>query len=338
MPLNQSLLITALWFFFLFCIEEIFDLFLLYRERFVFRKEIAQARAANSQRAGELAVHPSRWVRMECAKNPNTPSSSLLELAGAFPIEVLENPIFPMLLMERPDFATAINSSFWVDTRLPRELILMAIQHPSERVLSAVSSNLSLTTAEKALLAKRLTHRARYPLLDQLGFLEVLLFSLSKEEKLRAFVAHLPECVLYKRLSQDPNPGVRRHVVSNPWVLRNKKLLLRLAQDPDINVRCAVVSRAPWRLPLSLFLQDPSWEVRVELARCREYGKTQSPEIIAILWALVSDPDCRVRYSLFGRHPDHTPPQIREQLASDPCVMKRQQSTETCEQCPMRVR
>lgn len=57
---------------------------------------------------GELARSSDRTTRQYVAANPNTPTEVLLNLGEEFPEQVLENPIFSLLLLENPNLVAEI--------------------------------------------------------------------------------------------------------------------------------------------------------------------------------------------------------------------------------------
>ena len=57
---------------------------------------------------GELGGSSDRITRQNVALNPNTPTEVLLKLGAEFPEELLENPIFSLLLLENPNLVGQI--------------------------------------------------------------------------------------------------------------------------------------------------------------------------------------------------------------------------------------
>jgi len=56
----------------------------------------------------ELALSTDQKTRQEVAGNPNTPSDVILELGAEFPSQILDNPMFPLLLLENPNLLAEI--------------------------------------------------------------------------------------------------------------------------------------------------------------------------------------------------------------------------------------
>lgn len=59
---------------------------------------------ANFELLQELYSYNDRSINEGIASNPNTPPKILVELLKTFPQQVVSNPIFPLLLLENPNF------------------------------------------------------------------------------------------------------------------------------------------------------------------------------------------------------------------------------------------
>lgn len=80
--------------------------------------KLARLVAKNSSAPPELLEKLSngfniyRWddeVRRNVVANPNTPTNVLIDFAGAYPNEFLQNPILPLLALENPQFLNSAN-------------------------------------------------------------------------------------------------------------------------------------------------------------------------------------------------------------------------------------
>lgn len=75
------------------------------------------------ERLGELVEKDaSRAIHEAIAQNPNTPTYLLLKLFKNFPLEVINNPVIPLLLLENPNFYEEFylaNFSVFEQVRLP---------------------------------------------------------------------------------------------------------------------------------------------------------------------------------------------------------------------------
>ncbi|WP_414514888.1 hypothetical protein [Nostoc sp. PCC 9305] len=56
----------------------------------------------------ELALSTDKITRQSVAGNPNTPSDVLLKLGAEFPSQLLDNPVFPLLLLENLNLVAEI--------------------------------------------------------------------------------------------------------------------------------------------------------------------------------------------------------------------------------------
>jgi hypothetical protein len=73
-------------------------------------RRVAQNPNAPSELLQKLSQHSDRFTRQNVTANPNTPIEILLELAASFPEVFLENPILPLLQLEKPDFLQTLST------------------------------------------------------------------------------------------------------------------------------------------------------------------------------------------------------------------------------------
>ncbi|MBE9176758.1 hypothetical protein IQ225_18170 [Synechocystis salina LEGE 06155] len=93
----------------------------------------------------ELSHSKDQSVREACAGNPNTPTEVLLLLAGQFTEQLLENPVFELLLIENPNLVAqfpkrSLNSLVKRDTT-PVSFLRWAAENGEENTLSALLVN-----------------------------------------------------------------------------------------------------------------------------------------------------------------------------------------------------
>lgn len=69
------------------------------------KRQVASNPSTLPEELRELAKSGDRTIRQNLAANPNTPTDVLFELGAEFPEQVLENPIFSLLLLENPNLA-----------------------------------------------------------------------------------------------------------------------------------------------------------------------------------------------------------------------------------------
>ncbi|MBV6628285.1 MAG: hypothetical protein KI793_36090 [Rivularia sp. (in: Bacteria)] len=93
----------------------------------------------------DLSSNSDRIIRANIAGNPNTPTDILLELGADFPQQLLENPVFSLLLLENPNFVADIPvatllSLLKIDGVSPQFLEL-ASNHDDVEVLLTIAMN-----------------------------------------------------------------------------------------------------------------------------------------------------------------------------------------------------
>ena len=66
-------------------------------------RQLAKGETTAPEVLAQLATNEDRETRRSVAENPNTPTGILLKLGAEFPEELLNNPIFDLLLLEKPN-------------------------------------------------------------------------------------------------------------------------------------------------------------------------------------------------------------------------------------------
>ncbi|NJO62038.1 MAG: hypothetical protein HC836_28525 [Richelia sp. RM2_1_2] len=132
--------------------------------------ELARIVAKNANAAPDLLFDLSSssddMIRENVASNPNTPTEILFKLAAEFPQQLLENPVFSLLLLENPNFILEIplislQALLKLDCISPQFLEL-ATSHRDVEVLLAIAMHpktpstalLSLTQVENTEVAE----------------------------------------------------------------------------------------------------------------------------------------------------------------------------------------
>ncbi len=69
---------------------------------------VAKNESADSELLQELAFSSDNITREGVATNPNTPTEVLLKLGAEFPRQLLDNPVFSLLLLENPKLVEEI--------------------------------------------------------------------------------------------------------------------------------------------------------------------------------------------------------------------------------------
>ena len=251
--------------------------------------ELARWVAANSSAPSELlrelSENEDAIVREAVTCNPNTPTEILLELAGEFPEGFLDNPILPLLCIERPDFINTI----------------------------PIQTAVSLLQSERAPTAWLV--QASVDLLRSLGANEntpvAFLQKLANHENsfIRAGVAKNPQTpvVILETLVSDEDREVRR------WIAKHRQMseteLEKLASDEDSSVRLEIAKNA--RTPtaaLEKLAGDCDREVRRWVA---EHHQTSE----SVLAQLANDKNQYVRAAVAGNLT--TPTLVFKKLAND---------------------
>ena len=69
-------------------------------------RQLAKDETTASEVLVNLAKNEDYTIRQYVAANPNTPIEVLLSICFEFPVEVINNPIIPLLILENPDCLT----------------------------------------------------------------------------------------------------------------------------------------------------------------------------------------------------------------------------------------
>lgn len=93
----------------------------------------------------ELSHSDDKAVRKACTSNANTPVEALLKLGAQFPEQLLENPVFDLLLLAHPglfeELPTATLNSLLKRDQVPVGLIRWAWKHRGESTLHSLLMN-----------------------------------------------------------------------------------------------------------------------------------------------------------------------------------------------------
>jgi hypothetical protein len=135
-------------------------------------KRVARSASADSELLQELSFHEDAIVRQGVASNPNTPTEVLLRLGAEFPSELLDNPVFSLLILENPNLVNEMSiATLRSVLRLPQVpffLIEQAADKTDHEVQLALAMNLQ--TPQKVL--ERLTH-SNFPEVSQAACLHI---------------------------------------------------------------------------------------------------------------------------------------------------------------------
>ncbi|KAF3887348.1 MULTISPECIES: variant leucine-rich repeat-containing protein [Nostocales] len=184
-------------------------------------EEEASDQNTPAERLRELAAKGNTTIRSAVAQNPNTPPDLLLQLFYFLPVEVLNNPAIPLLLLENPNFLTELyqsNNLVFLNHELPLFFLEWAIHQPDESIKIALAKSFFVAantqTSESTLqkLARDIMDNVRLITAQNKNTPTDALETLAKDrnEKVRFAVANnssTPIATL-KNLANDNNPSV----------------------------------------------------------------------------------------------------------------------------------
>jgi predicted regulator of amino acid metabolism with ACT domain len=101
---------------------------------------LASADDTSAEVLEELSLHPQPEVREAVARNPNTPTETLLKLGKEFPDAITANPIFNLLLLENPE-SHFVRLSLARSTTTSESAIARLSEIEDEEILCAVARN-----------------------------------------------------------------------------------------------------------------------------------------------------------------------------------------------------
>jgi hypothetical protein len=127
------------------------------------------------QQAADVNTHPS--ILLELAKknselarivatNPNTPVEELVFLGADYPSELINNPIFPLLILENPNLfqempVETLNSIVQLDD-VPEEYLVMAASRNDYDVLTIIANHVKAAKSLLSQIIKKLTGSEKY--------------------------------------------------------------------------------------------------------------------------------------------------------------------------------
>ncbi|MEW6491454.1 MAG: HEAT repeat domain-containing protein [Cyanobacteriota bacterium] len=301
-------------------------------------QRVAQNPSTPPQLLRKLANRNDATIRKNVVANPNTPTEVLLELGAQFPNQLLDNPIFSLLLLENPNLVeqiplTTLRSLLKCET-VPVSFLEWAGNYAAnnrERGRLHLAVAMNVRTPRKVLeklalskdtwvaeavrlhvnLAGEMTRRwnqAACEAIKTTDFCEanapahLANSTLSCLER-RGFI---PEFVI-EQLARHQHGNIRSFVADK--LSTSVKLLEQLAQDKDSSVRASVARNPNTPIKfLKKLAQDGVSHVRRNVA--------QNPNTpIKFLQQLTQDKDDDVR-KLVAKNPN-APVQLLEQFAQD---------------------
>ena len=245
---------------------------------------VAKNPAAPPDLLKELTSTGDKAVRKGATANPNTPSDVLLELGGQFPENLLDNPIFDLLLLENPnllaDMPKSSLKSLLKRDFVPASFLAWAGKQEDEDLFLAVATN---PETSRAVLEKLTNHpneavqQAAKLHVNWAGEMTEGWEEIAQEEidkgKLKVVKKYQPyDLFLYQRgliseekLNVPADKSGREKMASNPNT--PVPLLEKLALDKNKDVRCELASNPNTPVPLLEKLAlDKNKDVRCHVA------------------------------------------------------------------------
>lgn len=125
--------------------------------------ELLRTIAQNANTSGDilqrLSTNNDEVIRRYITNNPNTPTETLFALGEEFPQELLDNPVFSLLLLENPnllqDIPAATLGSIVKLERVPDEFIQWALNSHQKEILYGLAMNPKIKKDDLVKLIKK---------------------------------------------------------------------------------------------------------------------------------------------------------------------------------------
>jgi hypothetical protein len=275
----------------------------------------------------ELANSSDAITRSHVAANPNTPTEVLLELGGEFPLQLLDNPVFSLLLLENPNLIETIplttQRSLLKLEKVPVSFLEWAADKSDQEVQLAVAMNARTPKAALEKLAQ-----SRDSQVIEAARLHVNWASEQTEDWDEAVKKSI-ELILFSRKDRQylkeltekdliPEFGIERKISGIRYLLA-ETILEQLARNDFWEIRVAIAENP--KTPKSI-LEQLAWDenaIRNKVAR-----NPNTPE--KSLERLAKDNNCGIRREVARN--SSTPARVLEQLAKDENVEVRYHLTQ----------
>ncbi|AFZ54695.1 variant leucine-rich repeat-containing protein [Cyanobacterium aponinum] len=204
---------------------------------------VAQNPHCPSDLLAELAHNEDRLIRQAVTNNPNTPKNTLLKLGTEFPEELLDNPIFDLLLLENPNLlaempTSTLKSMVKIET-VPNSFLNWAVNYGDDEVLIALLSNPQLSQEDLVQLTKHKNPQIVEEAKLHINWNEEIE---NPEEFIRKALRYnnLSSYMLREELEFFVNYFFKE-MISSQWgydlLFSNKNLRISLASNPNTPVR-----------------------------------------------------------------------------------------------------
>jgi hypothetical protein len=311
------------------------------------RPDLGRSLSQNPGAPAELLALLSRGqdpsVEEALLGNPSTPLEILFRLGHLYPARLLENPLFPLLLLERPNLAEEVPArtlqALVELERAPEIFLLAGARHSDSEIRLVVAKNPATPTPVLSELARDTSDKVRIAVAAHPHaapeVLERLVSDPAARDDLRAQVAKNPSTppLVLRRLVEDRSPEVRRAASGNPatpgevlvdlWRLGASRDLSHY-RTPDSSLSpedlASMASRGSWsRQLIARHSASPAWLLmqlcKDEEARVRQ-ALAQNPVASPVLLEILAgDLDRDTRW-FTAKHPA-TPEHIIARLAQE---------------------
>ena len=295
---------------------------------------IAAHAVASPRTLSKLSKSSDGETRARVTSNPNTATDDYVQLANDYPSEFLRNPLFDLLLFERPFFwreirigrflvnarCSACPDDFWiwVTTEASWEWILEDLrgENLGDEYLAEICEDLRgpFYWQDVKKLLDMTTNEILISVFESSSLQEVIPHLVGhREPRVRQKVAEndYTSIQALELLADDPDATVRGAVASNHRT--PESVIRRLAADSDSEVRYATAFnlKTPESLAAGIIekaASSPELSVRIKVAECARTSEK-------ILQTLARDPAWQVRWAV-ARNP-HAPKDVLPALDSE---------------------
>lgn len=252
-------------------------------------RQLAQYEQTSPETLSKLATYPDKQTRQSVAANPNTPKDILILISTEFPIEVINNPVIPLLLMEDP--LTFSCPCYWDKSEHYNEITLH-IEKEIEKELARLGMDMMTYAALRWKLFDRgdsYTHQGA--LLDYLSRLQ----SFTVEDLLKEDFPSLKNLAeddntssfILEKIAQSKDSKSCKSVAANPKTLRRTLLSLcgkfpnEVMNNPALP---GLIQKTPWFFSCSykFDFKDVKSAIDLELERLNIHKDSAREYIILI--------------------------------------------------------
>lgn len=267
----------------------------------------------------ELARSQDKDIRRAVAANPNTPADALLKLGAEFPTQLVENPVFSLLLLENPNLVAEIplptlRSILKLDN-VPQFILEQAADKADVEVQLALANNIQ--TSKKVL--ERLTQSRDAQVAESARLHVNFAYELTEgyEEKAREVIQGNMTPAYRAESNSLYSVAVLAQICPIP-----KYIIEYWVQDSSYEYLCTMLATSPATLPdvLRQLACHKNPRIRYEVAR---NPRVPTDTKLQLMTDCEEIPGLGSVRSALASNPD-TPPTILESLAKENYSMVRE--------------